>query len=77
MACPHVAGVAALLLSRNKDLSVSEVKHYLLHGNEQSNLINPGYDCGGISEFEFPNNAFGNGRSSALKSFEKLLEDGK
>jgi len=75
MACPHAAGVAALLKSRKPSLTAAEVKKYLEFGNAQTELIKPGFNCGGISEEVFPNHAFGSGRINAFNSLVKLLQD--
>lgn len=77
MACPHAAGVVALLKSRRPDLSAQDSRSYLIHGNAQSELIKPGFNCGGIDEDTFPNNAFGHGRINAFNSLLRLLEDSK
>jgi len=75
MACPHAAGVVALLKSRKPDLPVAEVRRYLSLGNEQHGLVKPGHNCGGISENTFPNHAFGSGRINAFNSLLALLQE--
>ena len=73
MACPHAAGVVALLKSHKKDLTFTEVKKYLNEGAEQRNLTQTGRNCGGITEDIFPNHAFGIGRINAYQSLKKLV----
>lgn len=67
MACPHAAGVIALLLTRNSELSYEEAKHLLLENTDQ-NLRFSRRVCNGIRDDIFPNNVFGSGRINALKS---------
>jgi bacillopeptidase F len=73
MACPHAAGVVALLKSHNLDLTFAEIKTYLYGGAEQKNLTQTGRNCGGISEEHFPNHAFGVGRINAYQSLKQLV----
>jgi len=73
MACPHVAGVVAILLSQKPDLTPEEVKHFISAGADQETLVPTGNNCGGIPEDTFPNHAFGNGRANAKKALTTLL----
>ena len=59
MACPHVAGVAAILLSQNPTLTPDQIKHFLSTGADQKTLALTGNSCGGIKEDVFPNHAYG------------------
>ena len=73
MACPHAAGVVALLKSHRPNLTFEEVKLYLSQGAEQRNLTQTGNNCGGITEDIFPNHAFGIGRINAFQSLKNLV----
>ncbi|ODN05688.1 Calcium-dependent protease [Orchesella cincta] len=72
MAAPHVAGAAALLLSRNPNLTYTEVKE-LLENNADRDLQDTGTTCGGIPSTEFPNNQYGNGRVNVRKALEAAI----
>lgn len=49
MACPHVAGVVALLFGINENLAYNRVTQ-LLYGNADTNVTPPNQNCGGIIE---------------------------
>ena len=71
MAAPHVAGLAALLLSARPDLEgrVEELETLLMLS---STPLTSGQTCGGFSGSEVPNAVFGHGRIDGL---ETLLGD--
>ncbi|ODM86649.1 Bacillopeptidase F, partial [Orchesella cincta] len=69
MAAPHVSGVVALLLTRNEQLDVGNVKD-LLFKNTDKDLVSAGTSCEGIGDDVFPNHVFGSGRLNALKSVQ-------
>jgi hypothetical protein len=72
MACPHAAGVVALLVAHSKtELTFHEVRAHLRAGAETDTLIPSGRDCGGVTD-DFPNYAFGYGRINALRSLQSL-----
>jgi len=77
MACPHVAGVAAILLSQNPELTPAELKHYIGAGADQKTLALTGNNCGGIPEDIFPNHAYGIGRVNAKNSLTYLISSVK
>lgn len=67
MAAPHVSGTVALLLSRDKDLSIEDIKQ-LLFQNTDKELQFSGRVCEGVGDGVFPNHVFGSGRVNAFKS---------
>jgi subtilisin family serine protease len=71
MACPHVAGVTALLLSNGTQLTYEAVADLLYSGATQT-VAETGANCGGIDESTYPNNHVGWGRLSASASIAKL-----
>ena len=73
MACPHVAGAVALLLSRRPGLSYAEVKA-LLQDNAERQLQTTGVACSGVGDMEFPNHQFGHGRLDVARAYRALLE---
>jgi hypothetical protein len=79
MAYPRAAGVVALLFARmltadpTKELTFDKVKGFLHSGAEFETLSSTGRDCGGVSEEQFPNNAFGFGRVNAFRSVINIL----
>ncbi|XP_021944849.1 bacillopeptidase F [Folsomia candida] len=72
MACPHVAGVSAIILAFNETLSYEEVKGTLFTG-AATNLMTSGRVCDGVIDSVFPNHVFGHGRVDALASLESLI----
>ena len=75
-AAPHVAGVAAILLSENSKLTPMDVRKALYSGASTESLQDPdtGSDhCGGVPWNKFPNYVYGWGRldcEGALASLE-------
>jgi hypothetical protein len=72
MACPHAAGLAALLYSVNPNLSHAQVRELLVAGAQ--NTKSTGGNCGGISDSTFPNHHAGQGRISARASLDELTK---
>jgi subtilisin family serine protease len=66
-ACPGMAGVAALVISRNPDLRWDEVKDVLRRASEKIDAANGQYDAQGHSQF------FGFGRINARKAVEAAV----
>lgn len=73
MACPHVAGTIALLLSRNGNLTYFEVKT-LLQSYADRDLSFSNSVCDYVSDEVFPNHHFGYGRLNTNNSLAALVE---
>jgi len=66
MACPHAAGVVALMRGANPSLSYNEIYEILITENDQD--LEPTLrNCNGDSS-RFPNNSYGYGKVNALKA---------
>lgn len=74
MACPHVAGTVALLLSRNPNLSYVQIKE-LLQSYADRDLSFAGSICNWISDSVFPNHHFGYGRLNANRTLQALVDE--
>jgi len=72
MACPHVAGVVALLKANNPSLTFAQVTA-ALYGQASHNVVSTGMNCGGINESQFPNMAFGHGEVDALSALQQII----
>ena len=71
MACPHVAGVVALMLAdRDGQLSYDEIFKAMTVSATTEVLSGPGKNCGGNDELTYPNNAFGYGVAHAPRAVE-------
>ncbi|CAG7723672.1 unnamed protein product [Allacma fusca] len=70
MACPHTAGLAALLLSARADLSHQQIRDLLVAGAQPTRTSNG--KCGDINDTNFPNYHAGHGRISARASIDEL-----
>lgn len=66
MAGPHVAGLAALLLSADPTLTVDELELII---RENALPRTTGQSCGDVPGTQIPNNTFGYGRIDAFASF--------
>jgi len=73
MACPHTAGLVALLVGANPNLTFEEAKEFLYAGADH-NVVSTGQTCGGIKDDVFPNNSFGWGKINAYNSVMALLK---
>lgn len=69
MACPHIAGVVALMLSKRPNMSYTQVKNVLQRSTDRR-LTSSGSSCHGIVDHRFPNHNFGFGRVNALKAVQ-------
>jgi len=72
MACPHVAGVVALMRSKNRNVSYATVKS-ILQNNADRNLQFSGQVCSGVNDSTWPNYTFGYGRVNALRCVNALI----
>ena len=70
-ACPGVAGVAALMLSANPDLTWSQVKEIIKNSCDRIDEPMGNYDAGGHSPF------YGYGRLNALKAVQNAKAAGQ
>ena len=68
MACPHGAGLVALLLSKDPSLSVNDVRKRIREGTVPTKAT--GGTCGGLPDDNFPNFHAGHGRVSAPATFK-------
>jgi len=71
MACPHVAGLVALLKAQDPTADYNKI-HSILTTTAQKELTFGDQVCDGISETEFPNHAFGHGRIDALAAVQAI-----
>ena len=63
MACPHVAGLVALVLSKDKGLSTSNVRQCIR--DAAAPISSTGANCGGLPDDKFPNFHAGFGQVTA------------
>jgi subtilisin family serine protease len=75
MACPHAAGLTAILLAYNPELVWGNVTFHMRAGTE-TELVTERKVCLGVPDNVFPNHHHGHGRINALKSLLGLM-DGK
>lgn len=73
MACPHVSGLVAMMLSYNPELTFEDVLD-VLNGGAQHGLQPSDYVCDGVEDTEFPNHSYGEGRIDALASLQYLVQ---
>lgn len=71
MACPHTAGVVALMLASAADLKYEGIKQALTM-SANTNLKNPDKNCGNIDDEYYPNNMFGYGVVNALGAIDSI-----
>jgi len=71
MACPHVAGLVALLKSEDPSIGFEEIRRVLFTTSEQEMTFGT-QACGGISQSDFPNHHFGHGRINALAAVQAI-----
>jgi len=71
MACPHVAGLVAILKGKNPNASFDVIKANL-QNNADRNLTSGGQTCQNIPDTQFPNYTFGFGRINAQRSAAAL-----
>jgi subtilisin family serine protease len=73
MACPHAAGVSALLLKARPNLSVDQLKAALVAGAQKT--ATSGRTCSGVPDTRFPNHHVGAGRIDAVASSLYVAEN--
>jgi len=75
MAGPHVAGVVALMLNANPNLTYNQVYNAIITSADTASLKQPSgmATCGGVSWNSFPNFHYGYGRINALKAIQRSL----
>jgi len=66
MACPHAAGVLALMQAHTPSLTYAQAKAKLESSANRTAPVGSGQTCGGISDNVWPNNVFGHGRMDAV-----------
>jgi len=76
MACPHVAGVIALMYGANPDLTVDEVRSILETTNFRGVAPPQGglTTCGGVPYTSWPNYHYGYGRIDALSAVQASFQ---
>jgi len=67
MACPHVAGLVALLRGKNQNYNFAQIRD-ILYNTSDRNLVSGGQTCGGRPDTQFPNYTFGYGRINAFRA---------
>jgi subtilisin family serine protease len=72
MACPHVAGLVALIKSRKPDAKFADIKR-ILETSSDRNLVFDGQVCATVPDNQFPNYKYGHGRINALKAVQVTL----
>lgn len=75
MAGPHVAGVVALMLNANPNLTYNQVYNIIISNADTATLKQPSgaSSCGGVAWNSFPNFHYGYGRINALKAVQASL----
>jgi subtilisin family serine protease len=72
MACPHAAGVVALLLAEGRNLTYTQVLNSMTGGSVET--TSTGRNCNGIPEDKYPNHHVGFGRINAVKSINSMRQ---
>ncbi|OXA39095.1 minor extracellular protease vpr [Folsomia candida] len=70
MACPHVAGVVALLISANPTWKYDNFLTALARTADRLTITSKDLSCGNITTPIYPNNACGYGRVNAKRALE-------
>jgi len=72
MACPHVAGLAALLRSQNPEATYLTVRNAMINSAEREQLQFSGQVCNFRPDDQFPSYSFGYGRINALRAVGEM-----
>lgn len=70
MACPHAAGLTALVISQKPELTFAQLKAVLMDGTVPT--VSKGSNCGGVADDQFPNYHAGSGKINAIRTFQNL-----
>jgi subtilisin family serine protease len=73
MACPHAAGLSALLFNTRPNLTVDQLKTALISGAQRIN--SSGRTCSGVPDTTYPNHHSGAGRIDAVASNQFVLDN--
>ncbi|CAL8143295.1 unnamed protein product [Orchesella dallaii] len=74
MACPLVAGAAALLLSINPQLGYEDIRDLFYETSYRGITHGDGPQCGNIIGTEYPNHMYGHGRLDVYEAYKKMME---
>jgi len=69
MACPHVAGVTALVMAANPGMTFGQVRQALIDGSDHDTTSRAS-TCGSLRDDAFPNNHFGFGIINSVQALE-------
>jgi subtilisin family serine protease len=72
MACPHVAGLVALLRARNPNMSFATIKNVIQATAVAG--VSSGQTCAGVPDTAKPNYTFGHGRIDALNAINAIAK---
>jgi subtilisin family serine protease len=70
MACPHAAGVLALMQAHTPSLAYGAAKTKLQDSANRTAPVGTGATCGGVTDREWPNHIFGHGRIDAVAALQ-------
>lgn len=73
MASPNAAGVAALMVGANPNVSNDDLRQ-ALESTAVRNVPTLGETCGGVADSVWPNNAYGYGRIDAYAATERVAQ---
>lgn len=74
MACPCVAGATALLMAKNPNMGLEDVRKYF-YTTADTDLKASGTQCGEATDSEFPNEVYGHGRINVLKAYQSMMSE--
>jgi hypothetical protein len=73
MACPHAAGLTAILMAYDNTLAYKDITASMFAGVENDKLVSGGKTCDGYTDDKFPNHHHGNGRINALFALQNVI----